>query len=117
MDSVDLQVLRNTAAWLAEGHRVVLVTVTATWGSAPRPTGALLAVRGDGMLAGSVSGGCVEDDLVDKVRAGSIAARVPEVVIYGIGKDDAGRFGLPCGGKLELVVEPVQDRACLLYTS
>lgn len=109
MDSVDLQVLKSTAAWLAEGHRVVLATVTRTWGSAPRQAGAMLAVRGDGMVAGSVSGGCVEDDLIDKVRAHSVAAAGPEVVVYGIGKDDAQRFGLPCGGRLEIVLEPVRD--------
>ena len=113
MDSVDLQVLKSTAAWLAEGHRVVLATVTQTWGSAPRPPGAMLAIRGDGAVAGSVSGGCVEDDLIDKVRARSIAAGAPEVAVYGVRKDDAQRFGLPCGGKLEIVLESVQDRATI----
>jgi xanthine dehydrogenase accessory factor len=113
MDSVDLQVLKSAAAWLDEGHRVVLATVTETWGSSPRPPGAMLAVRGDGLVAGSVSGGCVEDDLIDKVRACSLAAERPEATIYGISKEDAQRFGLPCGGRLQLVLEPVKDKATI----
>jgi xanthine dehydrogenase accessory factor len=111
MDSVDLQVLKSAAAWLAEGHRVVLATVTETWGSSPRPPGAMLAVRGDGLVAGSVSGGCVEDDLIDKVRQKSLAADRPEVTLYGISKEDAQRYGLPCGGRLQLVLEPVHNLA------
>ncbi|MBI1394662.1 MAG: hypothetical protein GC151_01690 [Betaproteobacteria bacterium] len=111
MDSVDLQVLKSAAQWLEEGHRVVLATVTETWGSSPRPVGAMLAVRGDGLVAGSVSGGCVEDDLIDKVRGKAVAADRPEVTIYGITKEDAQRFGLPCGGRLQLVLEPVRDQA------
>ncbi|MCW5625421.1 MAG: XdhC family protein [Burkholderiales bacterium] len=111
MDSVDLQVLKSAAAWLGEGHRVILATVTKTWGSSPRPPGAMLAVRGDGLVAGSVSGGCVEDDLIEKVRSRSLAVDKPETTIYGISKEDAQRFGLPCGGRLELVLEPVQDAA------
>lgn len=113
MDSVDLQVLKSSAAWLKEGHRVILATVTETWGSSPRPPGAMLAVRGDGLVAGSVSGGCVEDDLIEKVRSRSIAADKPQVTTYGISKDDAQRFGLPCGGKLRIVLEPVQEAATI----
>ena len=111
MDSVDLQVLKSAAAWLADGHRVVLATVTETWGSSPRPPGAMLAVRGDGLVAGSVSGGCVEDDLIDKVRSKSLAVDKPETTLYGISKEDAQRFGLPCGGRLQLVLEPVAEAA------
>jgi xanthine dehydrogenase accessory factor len=111
MDSVDLQVLKSTSAWLHAGHRVVLATVTQTWGSSPRPPGAMLAVRDDGVVAGSVSGGCVEDDLIDKVRDRSLAVDKPQTTIYGISKEEAQRFGLPCGGTLELVLEPVADVA------
>lgn len=113
MDSVDLQVLKSCGSWLHEGHRVILATVTETWGSSPRPVGAMLAVRGDGMVAGSVSGGCVEDDLIDKVRSLSLATDKPEVTTYGISKEDAQRFGLPCGGRLQLVLEPVRDLASI----
>jgi len=111
MDNVDLQVLRQVAAWRARDERVVLGTVTRTWGSAPRPVGSLVAISGDGHVAGSVSGGCIEQDLVDRVRAGEfgrVAGQgVPRVVRYGVLGDEAARFGLPCGGTLELVLEPV----------
>jgi len=108
MDNVDLQVMRQVVAWQASGHRVVLGTITRTWGSAPRPPGSSVAIRDDGLVAGSVSGGCIEDDLVEKARGGVLAAGVPQVVRYGIDADAAHRFGLPCGGLIELVMEPVQ---------
>ena len=108
MDNVDLQVMRQVVAWQAQGHRVVLGTITRTWGSAPRPPGSSVAIRDDGLVAGSVSGGCIEDDLVDKAKSGALASGVPQVVRYGIDADAAHRFGLPCGGLIELVMEPVQ---------
>ena len=113
MDSVDLQVLRTGVAWLDEGHRVILATIVETWGSSPRPAGAMLAIRDDGLVAGSVSGGCVEDDLIFRIRDKSLAIEKPEIATYGISKDEATRYGLPCGGKLELVLEPVGDKRSL----
>ncbi len=110
MDNVDLSVLRQVHTWQAAGQRVVLGTVTRTWGSAPRPIGSLVAVRGDGQIAGSVSGGCIEDDLIARVRAGALAIEAPQVVRYGVGAEEAARFGLPCGGTMELVFEPVGER-------
>lgn len=109
MDSVDVEVLRSALAWLEEGRRVVLATVVRTYGSSPRPPGALLAIRGDGRVCGSVSGGCVEDDLIEQVRRGSLAAERPAVVTYGITREQAQRFGLPCGGTLKIVLEPLKD--------
>ena len=108
MDSLDRQVLEQARDWLAGGRKVWIVTVIETWGSAPRPPGALLAMRDDGLVVGSVSGGCVEDDLIDRVRTGERVDR-PSVIVYGISKDEAARFGLPCGGTLRLVQEPVTD--------
>jgi xanthine dehydrogenase accessory factor len=110
MDSLDLQVLHQARDWHAQGQRVWLVTVIETWGSAPRPPGALLAMRGDGLVAGSVSGGCVEDDLIDRVRHGERVG-TPTLVTYGVTKEEAARFGLPCGGNLRLVQEPLADTA------
>ncbi|TMH36574.1 MAG: XdhC family protein [Betaproteobacteria bacterium] len=86
MDSVDLEVVRSALKWTEAGHRATLGTVVHTWGSAPRPVGAMLAIRDDGQVMGSVSGGCVEDDLIDKVRRKAIAAEKPEVTTYGVGK-------------------------------
>jgi xanthine dehydrogenase accessory factor len=107
MDSVDLEVLKHSAQWLEEGKRVLLVTVVKTWGSSPRPEGAMLAVRGDGHVVGSVSGGCIEDDLIDRVRQRGIEQTKPEAVKYGISAEEAHRFGLPCGGTIQLVLEPL----------
>jgi xanthine dehydrogenase accessory factor len=110
MDSLDLQVLSQARDWRREGRRVWLVTVLETWGSAPRPPGALLAMRDDGQVAGSVSGGCVEDDLIDRVRNGERVDK-PSLIAYGVTKEEAARFGLPCGGNLRLVQEPLGDTA------
>ena len=110
MDNVDLQVLRQVSQWCTDGRRVVLGTITRTWGSAPRPPGSVVAIRDDGMVTGSVSGGCIEDDLIDKAREGVLASGMPKVVRYGIDADAAHRFGLPCGGLIELVLEPVLPR-------
>lgn len=110
MDSLDLHVLTQARDWHAAGHRVWLVTVLETWGSAPRPPGALLACRDDGQVVGSVSGGCVEDDLIERVRHGERVAAA-SLMTYGVSKEEAARFGLPCGGTLRLVQEPLSDRA------
>jgi xanthine dehydrogenase accessory factor len=114
MESLDLRVLADVLAWKRSGHAVTLVTVVETWGSAPRPPGALLAVRDDGVVSGSVSGGCVEDDLIARTKAAFKAASVPgsdkpSVIVYGVTKEEATRFGLPCGGTLRLVQEPLRD--------
>jgi xanthine dehydrogenase accessory factor len=116
MDSVDVEVLKSAEAWRKSGRRVALGTIVKTWGSAPRPVGAMVAIRDDGQIAGSVSGGCVEDDLIEKIKSASIAAKRPQLVTYGITNEEATRWGLPCGGTLQLVVEPVTAsprwRAC-----
>ncbi|MDM4768194.1 XdhC family protein [Pelomonas sp. SE-A7] len=109
MDNVDLNVLRQLVQWRAEGRRVVLGTITRTWGSAPRPLGSWVAVRDDGAIAGSVSGGCIEDDLIARIRDGALDLVKPELVRYGVGAEEATRFGLPCGGTLELLLEPVTE--------
>jgi xanthine dehydrogenase accessory factor len=110
MQSVDLQVLNTSSRWLAEGHRVMLVTVVKTWGSAPRPEGAMLAVRSDGAVVGSVSGGCIEDDLISRLTApGATQWRGPASIRYGLSAEEAHRFGLPCGGTIELVLEPLGE--------
>ena len=107
MDSVDLEVLKRSAEWIDAGRRVLLVTVVRTWGSSPRPEGAMLAVREDGLVVGSVSGGCIEDDIVDRTRRLGMTQTRVEAVTYGVSADEARRFGLPCGGTLQLVLEPL----------
>jgi len=116
MQSLDLDVLQGALAWREAGHRCWLVTVTQTFGASPRPPGSLLAIRDDGILVGSVSGGCIEDDLVD--RREEYAGRIPRFAAYGVTSEEARRFGLPCGGQLEVIVEaevPVADLRALLH--
>lgn len=116
MESLDLRVLTDALAWRSNGHAVMLVTVVQTWGSAPRPPGALLAVRDDGVVSGSVSGGCVEDDLIARTKGsfkvvGGVATALdkPTMIAYGVSQEEAARFGLPCGGTLRLLQEPLLD--------
>jgi xanthine dehydrogenase accessory factor len=109
MDTVDLIVLRAAREWLEAGRRVLLATVVRTWGSSPRPVGSMMALREDGRAVGSVSGGCIEDDLIYRYTSAyeqrSFSELATDVVRYGINADEAHRFGLPCGGTLELVLE------------
>lgn len=114
MDSVDLEVLKRSAEWLAEGRRTLLVTVVKTWGSSPRPEGAMLAIRDDGHVVGSVSGGCIEDDIIDRTRREGLTATKPETITYGVSADEARRFGLPCGGTIQLVLEPLTRESGIL---
>lgn len=114
MDSVDLEVLKRSAEWIEGGRRVLLVTVVKTWGSSPRPEGAMLAVRDDGHVVGSVSGGCIEDDIIDRVRREGMTATRCEAVTYGVSADEARRFGLPCGGTIRLVLEPLTRESGML---
>jgi xanthine dehydrogenase accessory factor len=107
MDSIDLEVLKTCSDWIATGKPCELVTVIRTWGSSPRPEGATLGICEDGRVVGSVSGGCIEDDLIARAREFGITRTKPEIVTYGITADDAHRFGLPCGGTIELAIEPL----------
>jgi xanthine dehydrogenase accessory factor len=113
MNAIDVEVLRSAIDWLDRGHRVLLATVVRTWGSAPRPTGSLMAIRDDGQVAGSVSGGCIEDDLIARVARGELATQLPQITRYGATADEAQRLGLPCGGTVQLVLEPLSARSQL----
>src|SRR5215510_13848562 len=98
MDSVDIEVLRSAEQWRTDGRRVALGTIVKTWGWAPRPVGAMVAIRDDGQVVGSVSGGCVEDDLIEKTRNKVFASGKPQHIVYGVTNEEATRWGLPCGG-------------------
>jgi xanthine dehydrogenase accessory factor len=109
MYGTDREILQTAIDWLELGHRVALVTVAKTWGSSPRPPGSMLVMREDGIHAGSVSGGCIEEDLVDRYKKRELTERFPNLINYGVNRQDALRFGLPCGGRLELVVEKLES--------
>lgn len=110
MDSVDLSVLKTLREWQAGDLPLWLVTVVETFGSSPRPPGAMLVLRGDGLAVGSVSGGCIEDDLVLRAKRGELPVDRCEVITFGVTHEEARRFRLPCGGVIRVVVEPVQNQ-------
>ncbi len=129
MENLDVMVLRQLRDWRVAGRRALLATVVRTWGSSPRPIGSIMAMCDDGAVVGSVSGGCIEDDLIDRytqayasaasrgacAQARTLPTGAPAFVKYGVTADEAHRFGLPCGGTLELLLEfdpeaqPVSD--------
>ncbi len=113
MNSMDVEVIRSAMDWMNRGHRVVLGTVVRTWGSSPRPPGSLMIIRDDGQVAGSVSGGCIEDDLIGRVARGDLASRLPQTTTYGVSAEEAQRFGLPCGGSVQIVLEPLSAQSLL----
>ena len=104
----DSEVLRQAAAWLQQGREVVLVTVLQIWGSAPRPAGSLLAVTRDGAVSGSVSGGCIEEELLRRIAEPGFPGRRPARLAYG-GESGRQLRGLPCGGRVELLLEELDD--------
>ena len=111
MPSTDFEVLTTLRDWHTQGHTAALATVVRTYGSSPRPVGSLAAIRADGALIGSVSGGCVEQDLIERVRL-SLPA-LPQRLPYGGTVADNQRWGLPCGGQLEIVLEPAPSQPLL----
>ena len=113
MNSMDVEVIRTAMDWMNRGHRVVLGTVVRTWGSSPRPPGSLMIIRDDGQVAGSLSGGCIEDDLIERIKRGEVAPRLPQSTTYGASAEEAQRFGLPCGGSVQIVLEPLSAQSLL----
>ncbi len=102
--------LAQALAWHRDGPGAALATVLRTWGSAPRPAGSLMAVSGAGDMAGSVSGGCVEGDVVLEALE-ALQAGAPRLLDYGVSDDDAIGLGLACGGSIRILVEPICDAA------
>lgn len=118
MENLDFIILRTLRDWRRNGSHAVLATVVHTWGSSPRPIGSIMALREDGIVVGSVSGGCIEDDLIARyTQAGAPDALPrngpPQFLKYGVTADEAHRFGLPCGGTLEIILEFDPDAAAL----
>lgn len=105
MESLEVTILSTATKWLKHDEEVLLVSVAKTWGSSPRPVGSMMLIKPDGSFVGSVSGGCVEEDLINKYLTNKLENKKVSVLSYGVGQLDAQKFGLPCGGRLELVIE------------
>jgi xanthine dehydrogenase accessory factor len=101
------ELLGDIDRWRSRGEKVAIATVVATRRTSPRPVGSKLAVSESGELAGSVSGGCVESDVVLAAQD-VLAGGAPRLLTYGITDDMALEIGLPCGGEIDVFVEPLQ---------
>ena len=101
------EVLEQARRWREEGQRVAIATIVSSRRSAPRPLGSKLAVTEDGRMCGSVSGGCVESDVVLNARE-VLAAGEPRLLSYGFSDDQAWEVGLPCGGEIDVFLETVE---------
>lgn len=115
MNSLDQQVLTQLATWLDAGKQCWLCTITDTFGSSPRPIGSLLACNEDGLHCGSLSGGCVEDNLRESLFKGELAKDKPAHMKYGVAVEDVLRLGLPCGGSMQVFIEPIAPSQAGFY--
>ena len=110
MNSTDQNILSCLLASLDQGEKPWLVSVVATIGSSPRPVGSLVAFRADGSQVGSVSGGCVEEDLIARLLAGEFNGPQVHLTDYGVSAEDNEKWGLPCGGRLELAIQQLDTK-------
>lgn len=104
MQAIDQEVLQHARDWLSD-TRPWVCTIVKTLGSSPRPVGSVAVITDDGRQIGSVSGGCIEEDLVDRLRAGKYAGDRPELIEYGVSAEENERLGLPCGGRIVLLLQ------------
>ena len=109
IESAEEQVLGTLRTWLRSGETAWLCTIVEIAGSSPRPLGTLMACASGGPQSGSLSGGCVEEDLIERLRSARVATTGPEVCSYGLSAEENERLGLPCGGRLSVLVEPMRE--------
>ena len=110
MQSGQQHIISSVLEWLDHDRPVWLCTILRTWGSSPRPIGSMMACTLDGEIAGSISGGCIEEDFLVQLRDGSLKSQYdielkPFVVKYGISAEQAARLRLPCGGQVHVLLE------------
>lgn len=109
MRRLDLQVIDQALRWAKQGHPLWLCTVLATFGSSPREPGAMLVARQDGEHLGSLSGGCVEEDFLERLRQGEFSKPIQRVRYGSQGSEPAAsRVQLPCGGSLDILIERLE---------
>ena len=109
MQATDTEVLINAKKYLETNEPVFLITVIKTWGSSPRPVGSIMTICKNGALSGSVSSGCIEEDLIQRVSHQYRNLKLPVIVKYGGTQEQIQRFQLPCGGSIELLIEPLNQ--------
>ena len=110
MNPVEHDAVCETALNWLETEQVALATVTETWGSAPRPVGSMLAISASGRITGSVSGGCVEGAVIAKAQE-ALADGQPRILEFGVADEDAFAVGLACGGRISIIVDPIDGEA------
>lgn len=116
MQSSQQQIISRVNQWLKSSKSVWLCTILKTWGSSPRPIGAMMASTPDGELVGSISGGCIEEDFLEQLRDGSLKFQYDEIekpliVKYGVTAEEQARLRLPCGGQLHVLLEYIAPSA------
>lgn len=97
-------VLSVAERWHADGEVVALATVVATWGSSPRPAGSHMALTRSGLMAGSVSGGCIEGAVAVAAEQ-TMTNGKPQLLEFGVSNERAWEVGLACGGRVQVFVE------------
>ena len=117
MLSSQQQIVTHVSKWLESDRPVWLCTILKTWGSSPRPIGAMMACTLDGELVGSISGGCIEEDFLEQLRNGQLKYQYdaegskPFKVMYGMTEEEQARLKLPCGGQLHVLLEFIEPTA------
>lgn len=109
MQTQDNTVIQQCQLWLEQGEQPWLCTIVRTLGSSPRPVGSLLAALQSGEQVGSLSGGCVEEDLLQKLQQGIYDGGTPQLLEYGVTAEENERLGLPCGGRLHILIQRLSD--------
>jgi xanthine dehydrogenase accessory factor len=107
MSAPNLILLSTAIEWLTQGRGIAIATVIQTWGSAPQPVGSQLLIDADGNFLGSVSGGCVEAEVIAQA-ADVIASGKPQDLEFGVEDDTAWKVGLACGGAIRVYVEAIK---------
>ena len=110
MQSMDHEVLAQTLQWLEGGVDAWLCTIVTTVCSSPRLVGSIVAVSANGQQIGSVSGGCVEEDLLERIAAGEFPRDRSTLVDYGLSAEENERLGLPCGGRMSLLLQALGQK-------
>lgn len=105
MNTVEQDVLSHCRQWLDENTQPWLCTIIGTVGSSPRPVGSMAAITNDGRQVGTVSGGCIEEDLIARLQRGEYNSARPTIVEYGVTAEENERLGLPCGGRITLLLQ------------